>query len=192
MTKTDTKQRILAAAQSQMLANGYAATRVDEICQQAGVSKGSFYHFFSSKEQLAVGALEAFYLRERDALMDGEFMLEADPARRALGFLEHVEKSGLNIWRDGCLLGSFAMDGAAGSEIIGASLESLFAELSAVLEQIFEPFARKNVTSGRILARHFLSIIEGSIVLARARNDWSGFPEGIHQFRNYIELVAAR
>ena len=48
--KETARDRLIAAAEAEMLAKGYPATTVDEICARAGVSKGSFYHFFSTKE----------------------------------------------------------------------------------------------------------------------------------------------
>ena len=40
--------------------SSYASTGVAEICKKAGVNKGSFYHFFESKEELAINALDAY------------------------------------------------------------------------------------------------------------------------------------
>jgi len=37
---------------------GYGVVTIDDICQRAGVKKGSFYYFFESKSALAVAALE--------------------------------------------------------------------------------------------------------------------------------------
>ncbi|MCD6518596.1 MAG: TetR/AcrR family transcriptional regulator [Anaerolineae bacterium] len=48
----ETRERILAAAQSCFSQHGYDATGVAEICRRAGVSKGAFYHHFPSKQAL--------------------------------------------------------------------------------------------------------------------------------------------
>lgn len=44
-----------------MIRRGYHGTGVQEIVQAAGVPKGSFYHYFASKEDFALQALEALY-----------------------------------------------------------------------------------------------------------------------------------
>ena len=54
----DTKTLLLKAAMELIWKNSYGAVSVDDICSQAGVRKGSFYHFFSSKYELAKSALE--------------------------------------------------------------------------------------------------------------------------------------
>ena len=86
-TPENSRNRLLAATIDLVRANGYAATRVEDICAAAGVTKGSFFHHFASKEELAAAAGEhwgersmqlfaqAPYLRKPDAL---------DPGIRAL------------------------------------------------------------------------------------------------------------
>lgn len=56
---SDAKDRLMQAAMDLIWTNSYGATSVDAICQKAGARKGSFYHFFASKSELAVKALEA-------------------------------------------------------------------------------------------------------------------------------------
>jgi tetracycline repressor-like protein len=52
MDESPSRASIIEASRELMLKRSYAATSVDEICSKAGVSKGSFYHFFESKEDL--------------------------------------------------------------------------------------------------------------------------------------------
>ena len=52
----NSRTRLLTATIDLVRANGYAATRVDDVCAAAGVTKGSFFHHFASKEDLAIAA----------------------------------------------------------------------------------------------------------------------------------------
>jgi len=54
----ETRQRLIGAAVELMLLQGYSGTSVDEICARAGLTKGSFFHYFSSKEAICGAALE--------------------------------------------------------------------------------------------------------------------------------------
>ncbi len=54
----ETRANILNAAQSLFAQNGYDATGVADICQEAGVSKGSFYYHFPSKQALFLELLD--------------------------------------------------------------------------------------------------------------------------------------
>jgi AcrR family transcriptional regulator len=56
----DTRRRILTAASECFAKHGYDATGVAEICEQAGVTKGAFYHHFESKQEVFLALLEAW------------------------------------------------------------------------------------------------------------------------------------
>ena len=55
-----TKDKLMGAAQDLMLERGFTATTVDDICDKAGVTKGSFFHYFKSKDDLAKQVLGRF------------------------------------------------------------------------------------------------------------------------------------
>ena len=57
-TVSNTKRKLIEAAHALIWANSYAQVSVDDICKEAGVLKGSFYHFFPTKADLAAAALE--------------------------------------------------------------------------------------------------------------------------------------
>ena len=54
----ETRQRLLDSAQELMYSRSYSDVGVQEICKDAKVQKGSFYHFFPSKSALTVEVLE--------------------------------------------------------------------------------------------------------------------------------------
>lgn len=72
MGRTSTaRERLLQSAIDLIWTNSYAAVGVDQICERAGVRKGSFYHFFPSKTDLALEAYETHWKSiqpEMDAL----------------------------------------------------------------------------------------------------------------------------
>lgn len=55
---SDTRERLLTAAWELICAETYGAVGVEAICERAGAKKGSFYHFFASKADLAIQAME--------------------------------------------------------------------------------------------------------------------------------------
>ncbi len=56
----ETRQKLLDAALRLMLRQGFSASTVDQICAEAGLTKGSFFHYFPSKEAIARAAVDAF------------------------------------------------------------------------------------------------------------------------------------
>jgi TetR/AcrR family transcriptional repressor of nem operon len=71
-TLDDTREHLLATGENIMLGKGFAAVGLAEILGAANVPKGSFYHYFESKEGYGVALLERFfegYLSQLDALV---------------------------------------------------------------------------------------------------------------------------
>jgi TetR/AcrR family transcriptional repressor of nem operon len=56
-----TRDKLLDAAEGHMLSKGFTATSVDDVCRAAGLTKGSFFHYFDSKEHLGRVVVERFY-----------------------------------------------------------------------------------------------------------------------------------
>lgn len=56
----ETRARILEAAVKQFSIHGYNQASVDNICEQAGVSKGAFYHHFQTKQDVFLALLDGW------------------------------------------------------------------------------------------------------------------------------------
>lgn len=193
MAGMNTKEKLIEAALTLMLAKGYPATTVDEICASAGVSKGSFYHFFSTKEDLALAALEAYSQRGFGALQSGSYTALEDPLERAFGFLDHAQAIAHDIWGDGCLLGNLAVELADTNEAIRVRISAIFEALARRLAQVFEVVVEPGDSASPRpleLAEFFLSALEGSIVLAKAHDDWARVPAALENFRRYLGMLA--
>ena len=57
---SDARERLVESCQALMHEKGYTAVGVGEVCSRAGVNKGSFYHFFPSKQDLALTVIDQF------------------------------------------------------------------------------------------------------------------------------------
>jgi TetR/AcrR family transcriptional repressor of nem operon len=170
---------------------GYSATTVDDICEDAGVAKGSFYHFFGSKEALAVAALDHFVERNSAILMSGDFTRETDPGKRLFGFLEHVARSADVLWNHGCLMGSFTSDLVAVSPDVQKKVSGILAAIRDEIAQLFEGIADRGEVGAKDLADHYIAAIEGGIILARAHDEPRYITEAVKQLTNYFSLLAS-
>ena len=65
----------------------YGATTIDQICDKAGVKKGSFYYFFDSKAELAAEAMDAAWQVKR-AELDSIFSPTVPPLDRLRKYCE--------------------------------------------------------------------------------------------------------
>jgi TetR/AcrR family transcriptional repressor of nem operon len=187
----DTREKLVRTAEKLMLHDGYSATRVDEVIRKAGLSKGSFYHFFDSKEALGLAALEHYYADRVGRLAAGGYATEADPMRRAHGFLKHASRVAEDLWKTGCLLASLAADAAGSNRAISNALKKRTSDMRALVADLLSPFATPEITAAD-LADQFLVCIEGSIVLARIYDDPSYLRRGLERFRSSLGNTEAR
>jgi len=192
MAKVTAKQKAIEAAQQLMTSGGYSATTVDEIINLAGVSKGSVYHAFKSKEELAITALEDYERRGWEIVANGAYVKEQDPVKRALRFVQHIEKKAPELWAHGCLLGSISMEVVDRHPALHDRIDELFAEFEDGMAKIFGPALKQRGVKGvsaQELARHMLAVIEGGIITAKSHRKPGYLTDGIKHFRRYLEMV---
>ena len=79
--ESDTKQRLLNTAVTLIWESSYGSISVDDICNRAGVNKGSFYYAFKSKSDLAAAAFEDHWNKKR-GMMDEIFSSQVPPLER--------------------------------------------------------------------------------------------------------------
>jgi TetR/AcrR family transcriptional regulator, transcriptional repressor for nem operon len=185
-----TRDKLLAAALKLILAKGYPGTAVDEMCEKAGVSKGSFYHFFKSKEDLGLAVLEHYLVVLQEALKRDHSAIPDDPIDSLLDHLLYSEKMAQKAWDGGCLLGTLAMDLGAVNPTIQRKVAGLFDQVLTRYEALFQnAFDAAGIThlSGEEVAREYITIIEGALILAKAYNDPSRLNQGLADFRKRLQ-----
>lgn len=192
MTKVTAKQKAIEAAQQLMTSGGYSATTVDEIISLAGVSKGSVYHAFKSKEELAITALEDYERRGWEIVANGPYVKEQDPVKRALRFVKHIENKAPELWSHGCLLGSISLEVVDRHPALHDRIDELFDEFEEGIAKVFKPALKERGIKGvsaKELARHMLGVIEGGIITAKSHRNPGYLTEGIKHFRRYLEML---
>jgi TetR/AcrR family transcriptional regulator, transcriptional repressor for nem operon len=111
---SDAKEKLTEAALGLIWTSGYGATSVDDICAKANVKKGSFYHFFKSKAELEVAALEAHWQRGRP-VWNELFSPTVPPLQRIGNYFDYVIQRQAQLLREfgsvlGCPLCSVASE----------------------------------------------------------------------------------
>src|SRR5882672_7540770 len=85
---SDAKERLMEAVKTLIWAGSYGSTTIDDICEKAGVKKGSFYYFFDSKADLAVAAIGEGWEQVRVDL-DALFSATVPPLERFQRYCEY-------------------------------------------------------------------------------------------------------
>lgn len=191
---TPNRERILRSAQELILSKGFPATTIDEVCELAEVTKGGFYYHFASKDQLALAVVDHYFARMSAALNDGSYHQLGDPKERALAFVDHaIEVVRGPTLKDGCVLGVLTLDLAETHPQVRAQIAQRFSALGSILEQDLAAALASSSTAKRInagsLARQFLSVLEGSIVLSKAHGKPELMAEALTVYRFGLETI---
>jgi TetR/AcrR family transcriptional repressor of nem operon len=176
--QSDAEERLMNAAMDLIWENSYGSTSVDAICEKAGAKKGSFYHFFESKSELAVKALEADWQRKK-ARMDEIFSASVPPLDRLRRYFEHVcEGQTKRHGECGSVLGCPYC--TLGSEI-GTQDRAIGEQVHKILDRnarYFESAIRDAHAQGLISApdakakaQMLVAFFQGSLAQARIEND---------------------
>lgn len=188
------RRLLLDAAHKLVLEKGLSGTRVDEVCAIAGVTKGSFYHHFDSKDQMAQVLLEDFFQTLAGKLASGGWVELDDPVDRVLGFLDRaIEVGRTPFLRKGCIMGSLTVDMAEVDPNLRKEIGSRF---NAVIELIMPHIEAALVSRGVsesdaaskscVLAKQFIAVTEGAIILGKATHRRDELPEALTCFRDMV------
>jgi TetR/AcrR family transcriptional regulator, transcriptional repressor for nem operon len=82
------KTKLLDAALQVIRSKGYSATTVDDVCAAAGVTKGSFFHHFKGKEELAIVATQHWTQVTGQLFASAPYQQVADPRERILAYID--------------------------------------------------------------------------------------------------------
>ncbi len=196
MMKTDadpsTKDKLLNAAEALMLAKGFTATSVDEICEEAGLTKGSFFHYFESKDELARVVLERFCcnMGSVHASCCGG---EKDPLKRLYAYVDGMIRYSKEEGKEGCLLGVFAQElaqeDAAMRRVCDKAFDGWRSQLTKEITDAKRLHAPKAAFDPQGVADHLIAVVEGSWILAKVRQDRGIVAANLKHFRSYLESL---
>ena len=176
---SDAKPRLLESAMDLVWSRSYGAVTVDDICERAGVKKGSFYYFFKSKDELVAAALNAKWEEVRPAY--DRIFSASRPALDRLrdAFAYGYEKQKELRDKHGCVLG--CPFSSIGTEIISANgiLRDAVQRMIKAKISYFESALRDLQGEGalvagqdaKMLARQVYSYYEGVMAQARIADD---------------------
>ena len=188
------RDKLLEQGQALMLAKGFVATTVDEICKAAGVTKGSFFHYFKSKEDLAQAALDRFFYSQLEQVGRSVTVCADDPLVRVYGLIDAaITMAKGPAGRKGCLLGQFAQELSDTHPELREQCAQRFAEWTALLRAELDAVKAKHRPRAHIdtasLAEHLIAVIQGSLILAKAKQDFNLVEIHLNHFKAYLESI---
>jgi TetR/AcrR family transcriptional regulator, transcriptional repressor for nem operon len=190
----ESKTKLLEATLKVVRVKGYSATRIEDICAEAGLTKGSFFHHFKSKEDLALSAAAHWYGFTSGYFADAPYHSQPDPLDRLLAYVDFrkaILAGGLSDFT--CFAGTIIQEVYDTHPKIRAACESSISGHAKTLEaDIGEAMRKYGVAAdwtAESLALHTQAVIQGAFILAKAKGSADVAAESLGHLRRYLELL---
>lgn len=138
--RLDKRDLILAKGAAVMTRRGYHGTGVQEIVQAAGIPKGSFYHYFASKEDFALQALDFIYQPRLQRYAEALSNPALSPRQRVLSYygelLAHFRQQERLEYH--CFIGSLSFEMRELLPAIGEQVEAILQTSALTLQRCLE------------------------------------------------------
>jgi len=191
------KDKLLDAALSLIREKGFSATTVEDLCERAGVTKGAFFHYFKSKNELGVAAANHWSAVTGALFEQAPYHDLEDPLERVLAYIEFrrsLLQGGIPEFT--CLVGTMVQETYdAHPDIRDACGASIFGHAGTLVADIEAARSAHGVTgdwTAESLAAHTQAVLQGAFILAKAKGDVRVAIESVDHLRRYVELLFAR
>jgi TetR/AcrR family transcriptional repressor of nem operon len=183
MKRTHNKDDIVQVGLDLVLSRGFNATGVEAILKQANIPKGSFYNFFSSKEEFALAIIDKF-VADRVEVFSPIFSDQSLPP------LERVKKSFETLIETfegaecskGCLIGNLGQEMADQFEKVRQRLEKSLQEWTkGVSRLLLQAQKEKTIPADmnvEMLAENLISSFQGALLRSKVKKS----PEPLNNF----------
>ncbi|HXH64656.1 MAG TPA: TetR/AcrR family transcriptional regulator [Mariprofundaceae bacterium] len=174
-----THERLLNTAVHLLWERSYQGTSVDELCRKAGIRKGSFYHFFRSKADLAAAAIDAAWRHTEQAVFAPIFGSDEGGMAQLERLIDRVDEiQGANLKSRGlylgCPFGNLGQEMANVDEAIRQAVQRVFARhcdyIEAALQRAGED---RDIPPGDMhrRAEQVFALFEGALLMAKVAKD---------------------
>ena len=195
-TRHESKTKFLDAALHVIRVKGYTATRIEDICEAAGLTKGSFFHHFKSKEELALTAAEHWGVVTGGVFASAPYRTLPAPLDRLLGYVDfRKEMLRGELPEFTCLAGTMVQEVYETHPPIRDACDKSISEHAATLESdIAEAMRKYGVDidaewSAKSLALYIQAVIQGALILAKAKHGPDVAAACLDHLRRYLELL---
>jgi len=193
------RQRLVQAAIDLIWTDSYGAVSVDAICERARVKKGSFYHFFKSKDELVIAALDTHW-ENRKPQLEMLFARSRPPLERLRAYFESVYQRQLELGKKfgrppGCFFCKLGIEVSRETEI-GKKVQSIMAAYVAYYETALVDAAAEGwpLVDIQGKARALFAFMEGVLTQARISDDYvimKNLGKSAFRFLGLGEVMAA-
>jgi TetR/AcrR family transcriptional repressor of nem operon len=187
MKRIHNKDDIVQAGLDLVLSRGFNATGVEAILKHAKVPKGSFYNFFSSKEEFSLAIIDKFVNARREVfnpIFSDKSIPQLERVKRSFETLIAIFEA--DDCSKGCLLGNLGQEMADHSENVRQRLEDSLQEWSGavsglLLQAQLEKAIPADLDAG-MLAENLISSFEGALLRSKVKKSAEPLRDFIHLY----------
>jgi TetR/AcrR family transcriptional regulator, transcriptional repressor for nem operon len=190
----ESKTKLLNAALHAIRRNGYAATTIDDICHAAGVTKGSFFHHFKNKDDLALSAAAFWGEMTEGFFASAPYHKSEDPLQRLLGYVDfraEILQGDLSDYT--CLLGTLVQETYTTHPDIRAACDKGLSTHIAIITRDVEAakrlYAPDAPWSPESVGYFIQSVLQGAFIFAKAKQGPEVVRESLAHLRQYLGLI---
>ncbi|MDJ0877908.1 MAG: TetR/AcrR family transcriptional regulator [Halieaceae bacterium] len=192
------RERILSTAEAMILERGFAGTTIEDIINQAAITKGGFFYHFDGKRELARALVERYIDLDQkvfDELNERADTLSEDPLQATLLFLNLFTEmvAGMTEIHPGCIIAAFTYETQQFDDQIRSRMEQAMLEWRAMIAERLQAIAAKYPPRTEVnmdaLADMFSSSLEGGIILARIYGNNQALIDQVQAYRTHLRLV---
>jgi len=176
---TNSRTRILNAAAELFYLQGFESVGLQKICSQATVSKSSFYHFFTSKDELAVAVVEAYWHSEKQAF-EKLFNASLSPLQKIQSIFNNIFTMTELTCHDrgdifGCPFGNLASELSNSSPALREQMQLVFGDMTDIYTDLIKQAKEQGELSLALdaceTANALVMLMQGMSVMGKVYND---------------------
>lgn len=186
MNRSHNKENIVQAGLATIITKGFNGTGIETILKQANVPKGSFYNFFSSKEEFGLVVIDLFLSEMGELLQPIREDVSLPPLMRIRKSLEAlITRFEDNHCSKGCLIGNLALEMSDQSEALRQRLEDALqrwiGSIAVTLEEARKEGAVPIDVEPVVLAENIVASFEGALLRAKVK-------KSVEPLNNFLHL----
>lgn len=188
-TGENARDALVAVGTELMRRSGYSATSVDEICTAAGVTKGAFFHHFPSKESLAKECLGKWQEQMATLHRSAAYQTIEDPIAKVLASIDFMIEIFANVdVQKSCLAGTTVQEVSQTNPVLREAAHDCLLKGQQYFQSLLDAACRdrKVKLDTASLAEHWMSTVQGSLLLAKASQDSAVIGRNLNHFKTYL------
>ena len=186
MAKDNTRERLIDAAYEEIYSHGYQGAALADILEHAGVHKGSMYHFFKSKKELALHAIEE---KMRERLQNAYTNVLSTPPPYLPGWFSLLRDVTRRDFKRGCPIANLVQEMSNLDADFNRTMKEIYANFRSSFQHVYD----QAVASGELtrcdtdkLALLTVVVIEGAIVSVKASGNPDDYADAIDMLEQHV------